>query len=57
MVTFLRAPELTGSTGSDQVAFTCDTKGNITGLENKILTYNQSNRPIRMEENSTVLGE
>jgi len=37
--------------------FTYDANGNITGIGNKILTYNQSKRLIRVEENGTTLGE
>lgn len=39
------------------VIFTYDANGNITGIDNKILTYNKSNRLIRVEENGTTLGE
>jgi RHS repeat-associated protein len=39
------------------VAYTHDANGNITGVGSKVLTYNQNNRLIRVEENSTVLGE
>jgi RHS repeat-associated protein len=39
------------------VIYTYDANGNITGIGSKVLTYNQNNRLIRVEENSTVLGE
>ena len=32
-------------------------KGNITGINSRVLTYNQANRLIRVEENGSVLGE
>jgi RHS repeat-associated protein len=39
------------------VAYTHDANGNITGIGSKVLTYNQNNRLIRVEEISMVLGE
>jgi RHS repeat-associated protein len=42
---------------TETIPYTCDANGNITGLGNKILTYNQNNRLIRVEENGTTLGE
>jgi RHS repeat-associated protein len=47
-----RLQEITGP-----IAYTYDANGNITGIGNKVLTYNQNNRLIRVEENSTLLGE
>ncbi|HKJ33879.1 MAG TPA: RHS repeat-associated core domain-containing protein, partial [Balneolales bacterium] len=47
-----RIQEITGP-----VAYTYDGNGNITGIGNKVLTYNQKNRLVRVEENSTILGE
>ena len=44
--------EITGPVG-----YTYDANGNITGIGSKVLTYNQNNRLIRVEEDSTVLGE
>ena len=44
--------EVTGPVG-----YTHDANGNITGIESKVLTYNQNNRLIRVEENSNILGE
>jgi RHS repeat-associated protein len=37
--------------------YTHDANGNITGINNKILTYNQNNRLISVEEDSVTLGE
>jgi RHS repeat-associated protein len=39
------------------VSYTYDANGNITGIGSKVLTYNQNNRLIRVEENSNILGE
>jgi RHS repeat-associated protein len=39
------------------VAYTYDANGNITGIGDKVFTYNQNNRLIRVEENSNTLGE
>ena len=39
------------------VSYTYDANGNITGIGNKMLSYNQNNRLIRVEENSNILGE
>lgn len=47
-----RLQEVTGP-----VAYTYDANGNITGIGNKMLTYNQNNRLVRVEENGGVLGE
>jgi RHS repeat-associated protein len=47
-----RLQEIAGS-----VAYKYDANGNITGIGNKVLTYNQNNRLVRVEENSTILGE
>jgi RHS repeat-associated protein len=42
---------------SGPVAYTYDANGNITGIGSKVLTYNQNNRLVRVEENSNILGE
>jgi RHS repeat-associated protein len=47
-----RLQEITGP-----VSYIYDANGNITGIGNKVLTYNQNNRPVQVEENSTILGE
>jgi len=44
-------------TGTDTVTYTFDLNGNITGIGNKVLTYNQNNRLVMVEEDSVVLGE
>jgi len=44
-------------TSAEAIPYTHDANGNITGIGNKILTYNQNNRLIRVEENGTTLGE
>jgi RHS repeat-associated protein len=44
-------------TNTDTIIYTHDANGNITGIGNKTLTYNQNNRLIRVEENGTTLGE
>jgi RHS repeat-associated protein len=44
-------------TGTDTVTYTFDLNGNITGIGNKVLTYNQNNRLVLVEEDSVVLGE
>jgi len=46
---------LQGVTGP--VVYTYDANGNITGIGNKVLTYNQNNRLVMVEENGTTLGE
>jgi RHS repeat-associated protein len=47
-----RLQEITGP-----VAFTYDANGNVTGIDNKVLIYNQNNRLVQVEENSTILVE
>ena len=47
-----RIQEITGP-----VAYTYDANGNITGIGDKTLIYNQNNRLVRVEENSDILGE
>jgi RHS repeat-associated protein len=47
-----RLQEVTGP-----VNFTYDANGNITGIGNRTFIYNQNNRLVRAEENSTILGE
>jgi len=47
-----RLQEVTGP-----VAYTYDANGNITDIGNKVLTYNQNNRLVRVEESSSILGE
>jgi RHS repeat-associated protein len=53
-------------TNAETTTYTHDANGNITGIDNKVLIYNQNNkvliynqnnRLIRVEENSVVLGE
>ena len=44
-------------TNGTATTYTHDANGNITGINNKILTYNQNNRLISVEEDSNVLGE
>ncbi len=44
-------------TGANPVSYTCDANGNITGMGSRVLTYNQNNRLIKVEENGSVLGE
>ena len=44
-------------TNSGTTTYTHDANGNITGINNKILTYNQNNRLISVEEDSVMLGE
>jgi RHS repeat-associated protein len=39
------------------VAFTYDANGNVTGIGNKVFTYNQNHRLVRVEEDSTIIGE
>jgi len=47
-----RLQEITGP-----VSYTYDSNGNITGVGSRVLTYNQNNRLVLVEENSTILGE
>jgi RHS repeat-associated protein len=47
-----RLQEVTGP-----VNFSYDANGNTIGIGNKVLTYNHNNRLVRVEENSTILGE
>ncbi len=49
--------KLSEITGTDTLSYTHDANGNITGIGNKTLTYNQNNRLIKVEENGTTLGE
>ncbi len=44
-------------TGLNAKTFTHDSNGNITGLGNKSLFYNQNNRLIRVEQGAITLGE
>jgi RHS repeat-associated protein len=44
-------------TGLNPVTSTYDANGNTTGIGNRVLFYNQNNRLIRVEENTSVLGE
>ena len=39
------------------IDYTYDANGNITGIGDKVFTYNQNNRLISVEENSNILGE
>ncbi|MBW1717682.1 MAG: hypothetical protein JRJ77_18030, partial [Deltaproteobacteria bacterium] len=47
--------EITGP--GDPVMYTYDANGNITGIGNKVLSYNQNNRLLRVEEDGDILGE
>lgn len=47
-----RLQEVTGP-----VNLSYDANGNITGIGNRTFIYNQNNRLVRAEENSTILGE
>jgi YD repeat-containing protein len=47
-----RLQEVTGP-----VVYTYDANGNITGIGDKVLTYNQNDRLIMVEDNSDILGE
>jgi RHS repeat-associated protein len=44
-------------TGTETVTYSHDANGNITGIGDKVLTYNQNNRLIRVEEDGDILGE
>ncbi len=44
-------------TDTDTVTYTYDLNGNITGIGDMVLTYNQNNRLAMVEEDSVVLGE
>jgi RHS repeat-associated protein len=44
-------------TGTDTILYTHDANGNITGIGDKVLTYNQNNRLVMVEDNSGTLGE
>ena len=44
-------------TGVETVNHVFDLNGNITGIGNKVLTYNHDNRLVRVEEGGAVLGE
>ena len=44
-------------TGGSTTTYTHDANGNITGIGDKVLTYNQNNRLIEVEEDSVTLGE
>jgi RHS repeat-associated protein len=44
-------------TDTDTIIYTHDANGNITGIGNKVFTYNQNNRLVMVEEDSVVLGE
>lgn len=41
--------------GANPVTFTYDASGNITGIGNKVLVYNQNNRLVRVEEGGDIL--
>jgi RHS repeat-associated protein len=43
--------------GANPTTFAYDANGNTTGIGNRVLFYNQNNRLVRVEENSSVLGE
>jgi RHS repeat-associated protein len=44
-------------TDTDTIIYTHDANGNITGISDMVLTYNQNNRLISVEEDSVTLGE
>jgi len=44
-------------TDAETIPYTHDANGNIIGIGNKTLIYNQNNRLIRVEENGNILGE
>jgi RHS repeat-associated protein len=44
-------------TDTDTIIYTHDVNGNITGIGDMVLTYNQNNRLVMVEEDSVVLGE
>jgi RHS repeat-associated protein len=44
-------------TDTDTIIYTHDANGNITGIGNEVLTYNQNNRLVMVEEDSVVFGE
>ncbi|MFC1533671.1 RHS repeat-associated core domain-containing protein [Thermodesulfobacteriota bacterium] len=44
-------------TNGETTVYTHDANGNITAIGNKILTYNQNNRLIMVEEGGNTLGE
>jgi RHS repeat-associated protein len=44
-------------TDTDTVTYTCDLNGNITSIGDMVLTYNQNNRLVMVEEDSVTLGE
>jgi len=43
--------------GAPALSYTYDLNGNITGVDDKTLIYNQNNRLIQVKKNGTVLGE
>ncbi len=48
--------KLSEISGTDTILYTHDANGNITNIGNKILTYNQNNRLIMVEEDGSTLG-
>jgi len=44
-------------TNTEIIPYTHDANGNITGIGNKISTYNQNNKLIKVEENGNILGK
>ena len=44
-------------TGAETITHAFDPNGNMTGLGLKVLTYNQDNRLVKVEEGGTTLGE
>jgi RHS repeat-associated protein len=42
---------------NEPIDYTYDANGNITGIGNKTLIYNQNNRLVRVEENENVIGK
>ena len=48
---------LSAITGANAQNFAYDANGNTIGMGDKILTYNQNNRLIKVTENAATLGE
>jgi RHS repeat-associated protein len=44
-------------TGTQTVAYTYDLNGNITGIGDKTLSYNQNNRLVQVKKNTDIIGE
>ncbi len=44
-------------TGENTVSFSYDDNGNIVGMGDRVFTFSQNNRLIKVEEGDTILGE